>query len=146
GLAQTGTGKTAAFALPTLELLLSRRRPGPAALVLAPTRELAMQIDAEIKMLAKFTPLKTVTVFGGVPAGPQKRALRARPDVVIACPGRLLDLIDQGAVDLRGIGILVLDEADHMFDLGFLPHVRRILAQLPARRQNLLFSATMPAE
>jgi ATP-dependent RNA helicase RhlE len=146
GLAQTGTGKTAAFALPILARLNSKRRPGPRALILAPTRELAMQIHAEVTALARFTGLVAVTVFGGVPAGPQIRALRARPDIVIACPGRLLDLMQQGAVKLGGIEVLVLDEADHMFDLGFLPNVRRILSALPPARQNLLFSATMPAE
>jgi ATP-dependent RNA helicase RhlE len=146
GLAQTGTGKTAAFVLPILEQLLQNRRPGPSALVLAPTRELAMQIHAEFQLLAKFTPLKAVTVFGGVQAQAQIRALRDRPDVIIACPGRLLDLMERRAVMLATIRVLVLDEADHMFDLGFLPSIRRILAALPHRRQNLLFSATMPAE
>jgi len=146
GLAQTGTGKTAAFVLPMLARLLVEKRQGPRALIVAPTRELAMQIHAELQMLSRFTAIKSVTVFGGVPAAPQIRALRAHPEVVIACPGRLLDLMGQGAVKLGAIEILVLDEADHMFDLGFLPNVRSILAALPARRQNLLFSATMPAE
>jgi ATP-dependent RNA helicase RhlE len=146
GLAQTGTGKTAAFALPILQRLNSKRRPGPRALVLAPTRELAMQIQAEVAALAQFTGLEAVTVFGGVSSVPQIRALRARPDIVIACPGRLLDLMRQGVVKLEGIEVLVLDEADHMFDMGFLPDVRRILNALPRQRQNLLFSATMPAE
>ncbi len=146
GLAHTGTGKTAAFVLPILERLLAEPRPGPRALVLAPTRELAMQIHAELVTLAKFTSVKAVSVFGGVPAGPQIRGLRGRPDIVIACPGRLLDLMEQGAARLGAVDMLVLDEADHMFDLGFLPSIRRILAALPVRRQNLLFAATMPTE
>lgn len=146
GLAQTGTGKTAAFALPLLERLLAKAGRGPRALVLAPTRELAAQIAAEIKLLARFTPVETVTLFGGVPAGPQRAALRREPQILVACPGRLLDLFGQGILELDRVEMLVLDEADHMFDMGFLPDVRRILAALPRRRQNLLFSATMPAE
>ena len=120
GIAQTGTGKTAAFGLPILECLLAERRPGPRALVLAPTRELAVQIRAEIESFAKFTPVKCVSIFGGVPQGAQVRALRADPEIVIACPGRLLDLMEQRLVRLMGIETLVIDEADHMFDLGFL--------------------------
>jgi len=146
GLAQTGTGKTAAFALPILDLLLETRGQGPRALVVAPTRELATQIDAEIRMLAKFTDITTVTIFGGIGARPQVQALRRHPDIIVACPGRLLDLMQQGAVRLDRIETLVLDEADHMFDMGFLPDIRRILAALPKDRQNLLFSATMPKE
>ena len=145
GLAQTGTGKTAAFALPILHRLLGGRRGTPRALVLSPTRELAMQIHAEFRMLAKFTRLTATTIYGGVSPRSQIRALQARPDVLIACPGRLLDLMQQGHVDLRSVEVLVLDEADHMFDIGFLPDVRRILKALPAERQNLLFSATMPS-
>jgi ATP-dependent RNA helicase RhlE len=146
GLAQTGTGKTAAFALPILDLILESRGKGPRALVVAPTRELATQIDAEIRTLAKYTGIKSVTVFGGVGARPQIQALRRGPDIIVACPGRLLDLMQQGAVRLDGIETLVLDEADHMFDMGFLPDIKRILAALPKDRQNLLFSATMPKE
>ncbi len=146
GLAHTGTGKTAAFALPLLDQLLDARKPGPRALVLAPTRELATQIDAEIRLLAKFTRLKTALVFGGVSMRAQIDALRRRPEVVVACPGRLLDLMRQGAVRLGDVETLVLDEADHMFDMGFLPDIRRILSALPKERQNLLFSATMPRE
>ena len=146
GLAQTGTGKTAAFSLPILERLVSLRRPGPRALILAPTRELAIQIHAEIEALARFTQVKAITIFGGVSAAPQIRALRSQPDIIVACPGRLLDLMQQGHVRLNGIEVLVLDEADHMFDMGFLPSIRRVLAALPVRRQNLLFSATMPSE
>ena len=146
GLAQTGTGKTAAFTLPILERLNTNRRRGPRALIVAPTRELAMQIDTEIRALARFSGLRTATVFGGVGAGPQIRALRDRPDILVACPGRLLDLMQQGFVPLANVEVLVLDEADHMFDMGFLPNVRRIVAALPRTRQNLLFSATMPDE
>jgi ATP-dependent RNA helicase RhlE len=146
GLAQTGTGKTAAFALPILEHLLATRKPGPRILIVAPTRELASQINEDIRILAQFTPIKTATIFGGVPARPQRQALRAKPDIIVACPGRLLDLFEQGAVQLNRIESLVLDEADHMFDMGFLPDIRRVLAALPTRRQNLLFSATMPPE
>ncbi len=146
GLAQTGTGKTAAFALPIIERLAAERRPGPRALILAPTRELAMQIHSDFEKLAKFTRLKAVTVFGGVSERPQVRALRDQPDIVVACPGRLLDLMQQGKAMLAQIKILVLDEADQMFDMGFLPDIQSILAKLPPRRQNLLFAATMPDE
>ena len=146
GLAQTGTGKTAAFALPILSRMMERSRVGPRALIVAPTRELASQIHAELVLLGKYTRVTATKVFGGVPQGPQERALRKLPDVVVACPGRLLDLVDQRAVSLADVEVLVLDEADHMFDMGFLPAVRRIVAKLPKRRQNLLFSATMPTE
>jgi len=146
GLAQTGTGKTAAFALPILEHLGSNSSRAPRALILAPTRELAAQIQAETEVLAQYTPLRCVSVFGGVSASSQIRALRRGVDIVIACPGRLLDLHQQGELDLRRIEVLVLDEADHMFDMGFLPSIKRILAALPQQRQNLLFSATMPRE
>jgi ATP-dependent RNA helicase RhlE len=146
GLAQTGTGKTAAFALPIIERLLATRKPGPRVLIVAPTRELASQISDDIRTLARYTHIKTATIFGGVSARPQITALRAKPEIIVACPGRLLDLLQQGAVTLQRIEALVLDEADHMFDMGFLPDVRRILAQLPKNRQNLLFAATMPQE
>jgi ATP-dependent RNA helicase RhlE len=146
GLAQTGTGKTAAFALPILDVLLDEPLPGPTALVLAPTRELATQIDAEIRLLARFTQIKTVTIFGGVSQGKQVAELRRRPEIVVGCPGRVLDLIQQKRLRLDQVDMLVLDEADHMFDMGFLPDIRRILAALPRDRQNLLFSATMPKE
>jgi ATP-dependent RNA helicase RhlE len=146
GLAQTGTGKTAAFALPLLERLLQVRRKGPRALVLAPTRELATQIAAEIRTLSRFTRLKMVTVYGGVSMRSQVGALRHRPEIVVGCPGRALDLLQQRVLRLGQVETLVLDEADHMFDMGFLPDIRRILAALPPRRQNLLFAATMPVE
>ena len=146
GLAQTGTGKTAAFALPILDHLLATRKPGPRSLIVAPTRELASQISEDMRTLARFTPIHIATVFGGVSARPQRQALRAKPDIIVACPGRILDLLEQGAVQLNRIETLVLDEADHMFDMGFLPDIRRLLAALPTQRQNLLFSATMPRE
>jgi len=146
GLAQTGTGKTAAFALPLLNRLLRDRRQGPRALVLAPTRELASQIAEEIRTLARFTRLNMVTIYGGVSAFNQVRALRKRPDIVVGCPGRVLDLLQQGVLRLDQVETLVLDEADHMFDMGFLPDIRKIMAPLPANRQNLLFSASMPRE
>ena len=146
GLAQTGTGKTAAFVLPALHHLLVDRHPALRVLVVTPTRELASQVHGEFERLGQFTPLKSVVIFGGVPASKQIRALRQKPDVVVACPGRLLDLANQGEIKLKDIEILVLDEADHMFDMGFLPDVRRILKLLPKERQNLLFSATMAKE
>jgi ATP-dependent RNA helicase RhlE len=146
GLAQTGTGKTAAFALPLLDQLLDVRAKGPRALVLAPTRELATQIADEIRVLSKFTRLKLITIFGGVSARGQVNALRSSPEIVVGCPGRVLDLLQQGVLRLDWIETLVLDEADHMFDMGFLPDIRKILSRMPSDRQNLLFSATMPKE
>ncbi len=147
GLAQTGTGKTAAFALPLLDRLMRNGKQGPRALILAPTRELANQIATEMRTLAKFTRLEMVTIFGGVSAHNQIRTLRQkRPEIVVGCPGRVLDLLEQGVLRLSEIETLVLDEADHMFDMGFLPDIRKILAPLPRNRQNLLFSATMPRE
>lgn len=146
GLAQTGTGKTAAFALPILEKLMARHKRGPSVLVLAPTRELANQIQADIADLGKFTPIRSMTVFGGVSLHGQVQALRKKPDIVVACPGRLLDLHKQKAINLEGIHTLVIDEADQMFDMGFMPDVRRIIDNLQEERQTLLFSATMPKE
>lgn len=147
GLAQTGTGKTAAFALPVLQRLLTvRTNGGPRVLIVAPTRELVTQIAAEIQTLARFTRIKITTVFGGVSVHSQVKALRGRPEIIVACPGRLLDLLDRRALRLDRVEVLVLDEADHMFDMGFLPDIKRIIAQLPKDRQNLLFSATMPKE
>ncbi len=146
GMAQTGTGKTAAFVLPILQRLLASRRSGPRALVVTPTRELATQVQSDFERLARYTPLSSTSIFGGVPIARQVRALRGRPEVIVSCPGRLLDLLNQRALHLDGIEVLVLDEADHMFDMGFLPDVRRIIRALPTRRQNLLFAATMPRE
>jgi ATP-dependent RNA helicase RhlE len=145
--AQTGTGKTAAFVLPVLHRLLNLpARRGTRVLVLTPTRELALQIQETVETLAEGTGIKAATVFGGVGANPQIQALRKGVDVVIACPGRLLDLHKQGEVDFAQLDHFILDEADRMFDMGFLPEVRRIIALLPAQRQNLLFSATFPPE
>ncbi len=149
GLAQTGTGKTAAFALPLLHRLGENRRHAGAracrVLVLAPTRELAGQIADSFRAYGRFTGLSCTVVFGGVPIGKQIRALERGVDVLVATPGRLLDLISQRACRLDGVEALVLDEADHMLDLGFIHALRRIAQLLPDRRQSLFFSATMPA-
>lgn len=146
GLAQTGTGKTAAFALPILHHLMQGPRKQVRALVIAPTRELAEQINEAIQDLGKQTQLKSITVYGGVGVNPQIEKLKNGVEIVVACPGRLLDHINQGTIDLTHLEFLVLDEADQMFDMGFLPDIRRILKQLPTQRQTLLFSATMPPE
>jgi len=148
GLAQTGTGKTAAFALPILQHLINTdaNRRGPVrALVLAPTRELALQIQETFIELGKQTGFRSACVFGGVGIVPQIKAMRSS-SIAVACPGRLLDLAGRRECDLSNVDVLVLDEADRMFDMGFLPDLRRILALLPQQRQNLLFSATMPKE
>ena len=146
GLAQTGTGKTAAFAIPSIEALLRNGGKGPRVLVIAPTRELVSQIDDEFKKLARGSRLKSMTIYGGVSEKSQIEKLRKHPDIICACPGRLLDLMQQGHVNLQYIRHLILDEADHMFDMGFLPDIRKILHELPEKRQNLLFAATMPKE
>jgi ATP-dependent RNA helicase RhlE len=146
GLAQTGTGKTAAFVLPMLQHLMKGQRGKLRALILAPTRELAEQTHVAIKELGGKTGLRSISIYGGVSAKPQKNRLRNGVDIVVACPGRLLDLKNQGAIDLSGIEILILDEADHMFDMGFLPDIKRIISAVPQKRQTLLFSATMPAK
>jgi superfamily II DNA/RNA helicase len=147
GRGRTGSGKTYAFALPVVARLAASRtprRPGrPRALILAPTRELATQIDATLAPLAAAAGLRTLTVFGGVGANPQIRGLRAGVDVVVACPGRLADHIQQGHASLDAVEITVLDEADHMADLGFLPVVRRLMDQTPRGGQRMLFSATL---
>jgi ATP-dependent RNA helicase RhlE len=146
GLAQTGTGKTAAFALPILQRLLKEKSGGVQALILAPTRELADQIHQAICSLGSHTGLRSIPIYGGVGINPQIRALRAGVPIVVACPGRLLDHINRGTVNLSAVKTLVVDEADRMFDMGFLPDLRRIMKHLPRRRQNLLFSATMPGD
>jgi ATP-dependent RNA helicase RhlE len=146
GLAQTGTGKTAAFVLPILQHLMKGPRGKLRSLIVAPTRELAEQIHASIQALGKQTGLRSVTLYGGVSALPQIHNLRGGAEIAVACPGRLLDLMDQRVANLKGIEVLVLDEADHMFDMGFLPAIRRILNAVPTQRQTLLFSATMPDE
>ncbi len=144
GLAQTGTGKTAAFALPILQRLMNGPRKRLRALIVAPTRELAEQIHEAIGGLGRATKLKSVAIYGGVSKNPQIRSLRQGVEIVVACPGRLLDLADQGEIDFSNIEVLVLDEADRMFDMGFLPDIRKIIKRLPTKRQTLLFSATMP--
>jgi ATP-dependent RNA helicase RhlE len=146
GLAQTGTGKTAAFVLPILQRLTQGERRRPRALVIAPTRELAAQIDEAVRTLGKQTSTRSTAVFGGVSIVRQVQQLKSGVEIVVACPGRLLDHIGQGTIDLSRIEVLVLDEADQMFDMGFLPDIRRILRHLPRQRQTLLFSATMPEE
>src|SRR5688500_2319031 len=143
--AMTGSGKTAAFVLPILHRLMSKRRGVTRALVITPTRELAAQIDEHLNQLAVHTPLSGAAVFGGVGMGPQEHAFRSGVDVIIATPGRLLDHFRFPYARLEGLEVLVLDEADRMLDMGFLPDIRRILKHLPARRQTLFFSATMPS-
>ena len=145
GLAQTGTGKTAAFVLPLLERLLKSKRGGVRALILAPTRELAEQIHQAIQTLGRKTRIKSASIYGGVGIGPQIRALK-QADIAVACPGRLLDHIGRKSIDLSRLEVLVVDEADRMFDMGFMPDIRRIMERLPKNRQTMLFSATMPAE
>ncbi|MCB2056499.1 MAG: DEAD/DEAH box helicase, partial [Novosphingobium sp.] len=148
GIAQTGTGKTAAFSLPSLHRLAADPQPRRSAscrmLVLSPTRELAAQIAENMRGYAKFLNLSVQCVFGGIPVGKQARALVPGCDVLVATPGRLLDLIDQRALTLRNVEIFVLDEADQMMDLGFIQPLTRIAALLPEQRQSLFFSATMP--
>ena len=152
GCAQTGTGKTAAFAIPMLQLLAkpihmeSRGQRPIRALILTPTRELAIQIQESFAAYGKNLRLKTLVIFGGVNQGPQVDALRRGVDVLVATPGRLLDLMSQGFVQLKDIEIFVLDEADRMLDMGFVHDVKRIITKIPAKRQTLFFSATMPAE
>lgn len=153
GCAQTGTGKTAAFSIPLLQLL-SGRHTAPAAgqkravkaLILTPTRELAIQIGESLEAYGRFLPLKHAVIFGGVAEGPQITALRNGLDILVATPGRLLDLMNRRFVDLRQLEIFVLDEADRMLDMGFIHDVRRVITHLPQKRQSLFFSATMPPE
>ncbi len=149
GSAQTGTGKTAAFAIPILQLLYNDRqqqnRPRKInALIITPTRELAIQIEESFSTYGRYTELKTTVIFGGVKQGSQATAIQSGVDILVATPGRLLDLIDQGIVSLRDIEYFVLDEADRMLDMGFINDIKKIIAQLPAKRQSLFFSATMP--
>lgn len=145
GLAQTGTGKTAAFVLPILNRLVGRKSGCVRALIMAPTRELAEQIHQDIETLGCKTPIKSVPVYGGVAIHPQIQKLK-RADIVVACPGRLLDHIGRSSIDLSRLEVLVIDEADQMFDMGFIPDIRRILKHLPIKRQTLLLAATMPPE
>lgn len=150
GIAQTGTGKTAAFTLPLLQRLMANKIPTRAnsvrVLVLSPTRELASQIEKAVRTYGAKLPLKSATVMGGVSMRPQRQKLAQGVDILVATPGRLLDLIDQKALDLKRVETLVLDEADQMLDIGFLPAIRKVIAMVPNDRQMLLFSATMPKE
>ncbi len=145
GLAQTGTGKTAAFVLPILNRLLKGKHRGVRALIMAPTRELAEQIHRDVETLGHQTTLRSVAVYGGVGINPQIQKLK-QADVVVACPGRLLDHIGRRSIDVSRVEVLVVDEAHEMFDMGFLPDIRRVIKHLPVQRQTLLFSATMPSE
>lgn len=148
GCAQTGTGKTASFAIPVLQLLDKQKikSKGIRSLVLTPTRELAVQISENFKTYGQFLNIKHLAIFGGVPQGKQVKALNAGIDILIATPGRLLDLISQGYIDLAHIEIMVLDEADRMLDMGFVNDVKKILTKVPVKKQTLFFSATMPQE
>ncbi|HVJ43672.1 MAG TPA: DEAD/DEAH box helicase [Dongiaceae bacterium] len=150
GLAQTGTGKTAAFTLPTLQRLMEKKlRPAPKTtrvLILCPTRELAVQIQESIQTYGRHLPIRSTMIFGGVTQFSQVRAMQRGIEIVVATPGRLRDLINQGHVDLKSVEVLILDEADRMLDMGFMPEIRKIVALVPKQRQTLLFSATMPRE
>ena len=149
GCAQTGTGKTAAFALPMLDRLTAsapRKKGAIRALILTPTRELALQIGESFEAYGKYLTLRSTVIFGGVGQAPQVAALKKGVDILIACPGRLNDLVGQGLLDLSNIEIFVLDEADRMLDMGFVHDVKKVIAKLPGQRQNLMFSATMPKE
>jgi ATP-dependent RNA helicase RhlE len=150
GLAQTGTGKTAAFALPIMQLLDAAGKPRPPkgarCLILAPTRELAIQVEQSFTAYGRHMHLRSTCIFGGVSDFHQKEKLRSGVDILVATPGRLLDLIGQGALSLSHVEIFVLDEADRMLDMGFIRDIRKVVAKLPAKRQNLFFSATMPAD
>src|SRR5882672_3400329 len=146
GSAQTGTGKTAAFALPILSKLGAHNPVGPRVLVLEPTRELAAQVETAIRDYARFTDLKVCVIFGGVGYGKQNDELKAGADIVVATPGRLLDHLEQGTLKLDKVEFLVLDEADRMLDMGFLPDVRRLVEKCPRKRHSALFSATIPPQ
>lgn len=144
GIAQTGTGKTLAFGVPMVQLLAQKK--GSHGLVLLPTRELALQVERALATLARPLGLKTTVLIGGESMSPQLRSLRAHPDIIIATPGRLIDHLERKSLTLSRVAILVLDEADHMLDMGFAPQLKRIMEQVPKNRQTLLFSATMPPE
>jgi ATP-dependent RNA helicase RhlE len=147
--AQTGTGKTAGFVLPVLQMLGTRpaqARNKPRVLVLTPTRELAAQVEESVRLYGKYVPIKSTVIFGGVGIVPQAKALRAGVDIVVATPGRLLDHVGQHSIDLSGIEILILDEADRMLDMGFIPDIRKIVALVPKQKQTLMFSATFSDE
>jgi len=146
GLAQTGTGKTAAYALPLLNRLLNKTNRKIRALIIAPTRELAEQIHQDIKTLGSRTDARSLTLYGGVGLNPQIRDLKRGADIIVACPGRLIDHIQRGNMDFSCLEVLILDEADQMLDMGFIPDIRRILKHIPRDRQTLMFSATMREE
>lgn len=146
GTAQTGTGKTAAFVLPILHKLLTGPRNRTRVLIVTPTRELAEQIHENIRILGSGTKIRSATIYGGVGAAPQIKALKSGVEILVACPGRLLDHLNKRYAKLNDVEILVLDEADRMLDMGFLPDVKRILKHVPTRRQTMLFSATFPKE
>jgi ATP-dependent RNA helicase RhlE len=146
GLAQTGTGKTAAFVLPILQNLEDKPSRKPRVLIIEPTRELAEQVDHSIADLRGKSRIRTATIYGGMSRNAQINKLRRGVEIIVGCPGRLLDLIEEGALDVSSIGMLVMDEADRLCDMGFLPDIRRILMYLPVKRQTLLFSATMPPD
>jgi ATP-dependent RNA helicase RhlE len=147
--AQTGTGKTAGFTLPVLQLLSTRpaqSRTKPRVLVLTPTRELAAQVEDSVRTYGKYLPIKSAVIFGGVGMAPQTKALRSGVDIIVATPGRLLDHVGERNVDLSGVEIFILDEADRMLDMGFIADIRRVVAQLPKKKQTLMFSATFSDE
>ena len=148
GLAKTGTGKTAAFVLPILERLIEKNKSGKGvrALIIAPTRELAEQINNAIIQLSKKTGLKSIAVYGGTPIKRQITAMKDGVDIVVGCPGRILDHLNQGTLGLTRVEFLVLDEADHMLDMGFLKDIEKIIKHTPKKKQTLFFSATMPKE
>ena len=146
GLAQTGTGKTAAFVLPVLHRLMNCPRGRVNALIVSPTRELAEQTCETINVLARYTGLRCISIYGGVGMDQQKRALRNGVELVVACPGRLLDHLLKGTINLSQVEVLIIDEADRMFDMGFLPDIRSIVRCLTKPHQTLLFSATMPED
>src|ERR1051326_3478322 len=143
GIAQTGTGKTLAFGVPMLQRLVTHKGKG---LVILPTRELALQVDENLNKVGRPLGLKTAILIGGENIGKQLRQLRAKPHVIIATPGRLIDHLEQKTVSLNDVSVLVLDEADRMLDMGFAPQIKKILQSVPANRQTMLFSATMPQE
>lgn len=143
GIAQTGTGKTLAFSIPLIQRLSALKTKG---LIICPTRELAIQVDETLQKIGKSVGLKTAVLIGGTNANPQKKALKRKPHVIVATPGRLIDHMEQGNVNLNKIGVLVLDEADRMLDMGFEPQLKKIMTQIPKSRQTMLFSATMPSK
>lgn len=143
GIAQTGTGKTLAFSIPLIQRISALKCQG---LILCPTRELALQVDETLRQVGGAIGLKTAVIIGGANSGPQRKALKSQPHVIVATPGRLIDHLQQKTVNLKSVGVLILDEADRMLDMGFEPQIKKIMADLPQQRQTMLFSATMPAK